>query len=59
MNDDGIRQPAEPEPARPTDQPEGIAHEDPQEGLVERDADDVPDAAKPLHPDVGGPIGPS
>jgi hypothetical protein len=59
MNDDWIREPTDPEPARPMDEPEGIPHEDPQAGRIERDADDAPDAVRPLHPDVGGPIGPS
>jgi hypothetical protein len=62
MDDNWIREPGDPEDARPVegdparDAPPG---EDPQAGLVTRDAEDVPESAQPLHPDVGGPFGPS
>jgi hypothetical protein len=59
MDDTWIREPGDPEEARPMAQPEGVPHDDPQEGFLVRDDDDVPDAAKPLHPDLGGPVGPS
>jgi hypothetical protein len=59
MNDDWVREPTEPEEPRPMEEPRGIEHDDPQQGFVTRDAEDVPDAARPLHPDVGGTIGPS
>lgn len=62
MEDNWIREPGDPEEARAVEpDPAGDAPrgEDPQAGLVTRDAEDVPEAARPLHPDVGGPFGPS
>jgi hypothetical protein len=60
MDDTWIREDERPAPARPMRDPGEDAPQapDPQEGRVERTTDGIPDAAAPLHPEVGEPIGP-
>ena len=56
--DDAIGSPADTD-ALPMAPPRGIDHDDPQAGMIARDTGDLPDAARPLHPEIGGPTGPS
>lgn len=64
MQDDWIREPAPDE--HPDDEAgpgetdsAGVPADDPQAGQITRTDEHVADAARPTHPDVGGPFGPS
>ena len=61
MDDTWIREEEGPEAVRPMGDPAADVPRavDPQEGHITRTTDDIPDAAVPTHPDIGGPIGPS